>query len=707
MRFVLSGATGRTDYGKLPTPQSRDRDAVSTTDRTAAFVSVSPTLPGCLLIIAVVAALQFAATAFGYALVMSSLRLVPFWPQAGLALALLLSCERRVWPLIVAGCILGEIAADIRFGPEDVTVWREVSYVGVCSLEALAGAVWLQQVFYSPELLVRMRNVIAFVLMLAGVSLAGATLATFVTRLSTGSGTFRDLQLWWVSGYLGMLLFTPLVLSALRPGALPPTFARVRAWEVPLQLLFLAAASQVAFGGSAEPTNVAEVPYIVYPVLVWIAVRAKPPQLVLVALLIVACTAVHHTSAGHGPFAYPHFSAFGTLISAQIFLVVTTVTTLLLAAAVFERRHAMIAAHASDESYRSFVRNSHDAIWRVEIDPPLPLSLAPEERGRWLWEHARIAEHNDVYARIGVTRSMLPRYWREDQQWFDACQPLLMPPRAIMEGGMETKLCIARQGVDERVMLCELSCVVESRALNRIWGAAMDITAQERSQTELEAQRAELRSLTSQLMLAEENARRATASDLHDGIGQNLSAIIMWQAGVREEADKDERAELLENIRMAAMESLQWTRAIIADLSPPGLYDMGLESAITWLVGRVGERHALAIVIESCELPEHLGVDIKVTLFQCIRELLSNVVKHAEAREVRIDVRHDGHEIRASVGDDGVGLDPARLQTRPSERGGFGLFTIRERLVAIGGTLSVGRSRTGGALLTVTVPYAH
>jgi len=300
-----------------------------------------------------------------------------------------------------------------------------VSYVGVCSLEALAGAVWLQQVFYSPELLVRMRNVIAFVLMLAGVSLAGATLATFVTRLSTGSGTFRDLQLWWVSGYLGMLLFTPLVLSALRPGALPPTFARVRAWEVPLQLLFLAAASQVAFGGSAEPTNVAEVPYIVYPVLVWIAVRAKPPQLVLVALLIVACTAVHHTSAGHGPFAYPHFSAFGTLISAQIFLVVTTVTTLLLAAAVFERRHAMIAAHASDESYRSFVRNSHDAIWRVEIDPPLPLSLAPEERGRWLWEHARIAEHNDVYARIGVTRSMLPRYWREDQQWFDACQPLL------------------------------------------------------------------------------------------------------------------------------------------------------------------------------------------------------------------------------------------------------------------------------------------
>jgi signal transduction histidine kinase len=233
----------------------------------------------------------------------------------------------------------------------------------------------------------------------------------------------------------------------------------------------------------------------------------------------------------------------------------------------------------------------------------------------------------------------------------------------------------------------------------------MDITAQERSQSELEAQRAELRSLTSQLMLAEENARRATAADLHDGIGQNLSAIIMWQASVREKADENERAEMLDHIHSAAMESLQWTRAIIADLSPPGLYDMGLPSAINWLVGRVRERHGLDIVVERCELPEELGLETKVTLFQCLRELLSNVVKHAAASEVAIDVHHDERMIHASVGDDGRGLDPARLDTRPSERGGFGLFTIRERLVAIGGRLTVGRSPTGGALLTVTVPY--
>jgi signal transduction histidine kinase len=206
-------------------------------------------------------------------------------------------------------------------------------------------------------------------------------------------------------------------------------------------------------------------------------------------------------------------------------------------------------------------------------------------------------------------------------------------------------------------------------------------------------------------MLAEERARRATAADLHDGIGQNLSAIIMWQAGVLEGADERERAEILEHIRAAATESLQWTREIIADLSPPGLYDMGLESALKSLVARIRQRHGLVVVVERCELPPELGVETKVTLFQCLRELLSNSVKHAQAREVRVDIHHEGGVIRARVADDGRGLEPARFQARPSEHGGFGLFMIRERLAALRGTLAVERAAAGGAQVSVTIPY--
>ena len=91
-------------------------------------------------------------------------------------------------------------------------------YACVRLLEAIASAVWLQQIFHSPELLVRMRNVIAFVLLPAGVSLAGAAVATLLTWTSQGIGEFTQLQLWWVSEYLGVLLFAPPVLNASAPG---------------------------------------------------------------------------------------------------------------------------------------------------------------------------------------------------------------------------------------------------------------------------------------------------------------------------------------------------------------------------------------------------------------------------------------------------------------------------------------------------------
>ena len=146
---------------------------------------------------------QFAATAVGYALVMSSSNFVPFWPQAGLALALTARVRApRCQPLIIAGCMLGEIGGDLRFGPPDVVVWRELSYAGVCALEVSRAPCGCSRSSIRRELLVRMRNVIAFVLLLAGVSLAGAVLATFVTRVSSGSAAASAIcSSWWVGGY--------------------------------------------------------------------------------------------------------------------------------------------------------------------------------------------------------------------------------------------------------------------------------------------------------------------------------------------------------------------------------------------------------------------------------------------------------------------------------------------------------------------------
>jgi signal transduction histidine kinase len=664
----------------------------------------TPTSVGCALLFASTAILQAAFWAVGDALVVQPGGVQPLSPCQGVLFGLLLAAPRPTWPWLALGALAGQTGAALAFDAAAAPPLLHFGYAFVAVGEAVAGTVWLQQIFHGPELLLRMRNVIAFVILLAGVSCAGAGVATSLRLVATGEGGFADFQLWWTRDYLGMVLYTPIVVQLLQPTVLPPTFARIQRWEPPLQLAFLVAVTQVAFSGDGAPANLGQVPYIVYPVLVWIAFRGKPPSLVLVALLIAAYGAFLHTSAGRGPFAHAHYSAFESLISAQIYVVVTTVTMLLLAAAVYERRRALLAAHASDERYRTFVRGSHDAIWRVEIDPPLPLALPPAERARRLRDDARVAEHNDVYARMGAASPRVPRPWRDDAAWFEPCSEVLAAADAPARGNIEAKLRIG--GASGRIVLCELHCVVESGALRRVWGAAMDITAQERSQHELEAQRAELSSLASQLMRAEANARRATAADLHDGIGQNLSAITMWQARVRESDDPHERSELLDHIHAAATESLQCTREIISDLSPPGLYDMGLDSALSALAGRTRQRHALDVALERCELPAGLGVDLKVTIFQCVRELLANVVKHARARRARIEVRHDAYAIWATVSDDGVGLDPESLRARPSTHGGYGLLMIRERLVAMGGMLAIERSDSGGAQVTITVPYA-
>lgn len=696
------------------TKPGRDADPEAIDGTASARVSVhvpkpdaepaAPTALGCALILAATALLQAAFWVIGTAVLIRPGNAQPLSPCQGVLIGLLLACPRSMWPWFALGALAGQTGAALALASAQAPPLLHAAYALIAVGEAVAGAVWLQQIFHGPELLLRMRNVIAFVILLAGICCAGAGLAMGLRVFTTGEGGFAGFQLWWMRDYLGMLLYTPIVVHLLQPTALPATFARIQRWETPLQLAFLVAVTQVAFTGEGAPANLGQVPYILYPVLVWIAFRAKPPALVLVALLIAGYGAFLHTSAGRGPFAHAHYTAFESLISAQIYVIVTTVTMLLLAAAVYERRRALLAAHASDERYRAFVRGSHDAIWRVEIDPPVPLAAPPDERAGRLRADARVAEHNDVYARIGGAGSRLPRPWREDAAWFGPCSELLaagVPER----GNIEAKLRIG--GGDGRIVLCELHCFVEEGALRRVWGAAMDITAQERSQQELEARRAELSALASQLMRAEEDARRATAADLHDGIGQNLSAIIMWQGRVRENADEHERAELLEHIRAAAVESLQCTREIISDLSPPGLYDMGLDSALSALAARTRQRHALDVALERCELPPALGVDVKVTVFQCVRELLTNVVRHAHAHRARIDVRHDGRALLVTVADDGIGIDhPEALRARPSTHGGYGLLMIRERLVAMGGTLAVERSDAGGAAITITVPHA-
>jgi signal transduction histidine kinase len=146
------------------------------------------------------------------------------------------------------------------------------------------------------------------------------------------------------------------------------------------------------------------------------------------------------------------------------------------------------------------------------------------------------------------------------------------------------------------------------------------------------------------------------------------------------------------------------TRTLTFELSSPILYELGLEAALGWLVEKTQEEHGLGVMFESHGLSRRLSEDVAVLLFQAVRELLANVIKHARASAVRVTCEQERDDVRIVVEDDGVGFDAARSVLSPTFGGGFGLFSIRERLGSLGGFVEID-SGDGRTRVTLVVPH--
>ena len=141
------------------------------------------------------------------------------------------------------------------------------------------------------------------------------------------------------------------------------------------------------------------------------------------------------------------------------------------------------------------------------------------------------------------------------------------------------------------------------------------------------------------------------------------------------------------------------------DLSSPIPYDLGLEAAVAdWLDERMAKDYGIATEFEDDGQPKPLDADIIAVLFRDVRELLMNVVKHAGAKKVKLSIGRVGGRIRISVEDDGCGFDPAAAAANAVKNGGFGLFSVRERLEQLGGSVEIDSAPGSGTRVTVTAP---
>lgn len=227
---------------------------------------------------------------------------------------------------------------------------------------------------------------------------------------------------------------------------------------------------------------------------------------------------------------------------------------------------------------------------------------------------------------------------------------------------------------------------------------------EERKHTEkrLRSAQKNLRAMSAEIVIADERSRHHFATDLHDTVVQTLGAAKMRSEFLREYIPS-EVSQHFTALQDLLSQSIIESRSIMSEMSPPILHQLGLIPALEWLSEQIGTRHRLTVKFEASDGFEPLKYEIQVLLFQATRELLMNIVKHANAREVLVTVQGDKQKVRIIIFDDGKGFD-GKISFRTDKSGGFGLFSIRERLRYIGGHLSIHSKPGQGTRITMVAP---
>lgn len=235
-------------------------------------------------------------------------------------------------------------------------------------------------------------------------------------------------------------------------------------------------------------------------------------------------------------------------------------------------------------------------------------------------------------------------------------------------------------------------------------GTVEDITEQKKAEEKIQSYQKQLRSLASDLSLAEERERRRIATTLHDHIGQILAISKIKLGALLESANNDVSLEQLKEVREHVEQAIKYTRSLTFELSPPILYDLGLESALEWLTEQLKEQRGINCIFEADSSFKPVSDEIRIVLFSAVRELLMNVTKHAQATIAKITMRRVNDNITIHVADNGIGFTVSKMNFYLDENKGFGLFSIRERLRHLGGQMDVRSGRGRGTRVILTAP---
>ncbi len=226
----------------------------------------------------------------------------------------------------------------------------------------------------------------------------------------------------------------------------------------------------------------------------------------------------------------------------------------------------------------------------------------------------------------------------------------------------------------------------------RVYGTNADITERKRAEEELARRTRQLESLSRQLIEAQEAERRAVARELHDDFGQVLTALKLTLQ--RRERDDAESIALVDG-------AIARMRDLAQDLRPPVLDELGLEASLRWYVEREAKRAGLSFRLALAPLERRPQATVEITCFRVVQEALTNVIRHAHARHLAVELGTPDGVVQLVVRDDGRGFDVPAARARGESQG---LLSMRERVALVGGELEIDSAPGRGTSIRARIP---
>lgn len=215
-----------------------------------------------------------------------------------------------------------------------------------------------------------------------------------------------------------------------------------------------------------------------------------------------------------------------------------------------------------------------------------------------------------------------------------------------------------------------------------------------------------LQAVSARILNIQEDERSRIARELHDQIGQALTAVKIHLQALQRRLPTELSGQLDEGVTITDT-ALAQVRSLSLDLRPPQLDDLGLVAALRWHLDRQARIAGLEELIEADNLPRRLAPEIETACFRIAQEAITNIVRHSGAKSVRLQLRLDADHFVLTVQDDGGGFDVRAARRRSLEGGNMGLAGMEERAALVGGSLHIGSSTSGGTAVCATFPLRY